>query len=130
MTTANRIRCVVALLVLAGMVAVWRHPGVFGTKAKADAVVIIEETANRSTLPVATLDVLRSTTLGPALKAKGVTLIGPLDKDVTGTIPANVAAALSKAKTEKLPRAVGMRGGSVVFDVELPTEAELVGKFR
>jgi hypothetical protein len=88
-------------------------------------VAIIEETADRPKLPATQIELMTSTTFGPAVKAAGGTFLGCFDKDITDhdkKQPAELAPYIQAA--EKLPNlpALVYKRGSKVTAIALPPD--------
>jgi len=104
-----------------------------GVSQKADTVVILYESSEVTTYGKKNHpgwhDIIGSVSLGPALKAKNVTLIGPFDKDIQGSFQPGVSEAIEKARGEPMPRLLALRGGKLIHDIVLPdTEAGVIKK--
>jgi len=147
MTKSLKIRLTICLALLGLGVFLHTHPATLdavtsavasplewmGLSSKIDTLVILDESSEVSKYGKGNHpgwhEIIGSTTLRPALAAKGIKLIGPIDKDVTGKFPPGVAEAIAKAKEESIPRAIGLSGGKIKFDVVLPdTEAAVLKK--
>jgi hypothetical protein len=140
MNTSLKIRLTLVLILLGCGIYLHRNPEAVeraaawaGLSRKIDTLVVLYESSDVPKYGPKNHPgwsaILGGASLKDTLKANGVKLIGPLDKDITGKFPAGIAEAITKSKTQAMPRSIGLSKGKVVFDTPLPeTEAELIKK--
>lgn len=143
MTNSLKIRLALALVLLGGGLFVTQHPDSLSTTAESaaswlglssriDTLVLIYESAEVTKYGKGNhpgwAEIIGSATLKDAADAKGVKLVGPLDKDTKGKFPPGVAEAIAADREKVMPRAIGLSSGKVKFDVLLPEGEAAVRK--
>jgi hypothetical protein len=123
MTTANRIRIVVVLLLLCGGVAAYQHPAAFdsvaglvGYKSKVVQAVIIEESAERSKLPQSQII---------AIMKAGEIGVGVVDQNAVGPdgkTPASMSPFIAAAAGKQLPQLTRKWSNGRTTSVAMPAD--------